>query len=280
MKLAIYAKVDLKTVNLLALLRRFRSLDDDADLCLAAWERMGGPVYQPEVDFKPAWGIEHQCRYDRSLMDVYYIPPAIPPHQSTVGELFDYFSKGVKLVDKQPDPTWEPNILPRYVDRVNLSIGPGSVEVGGGLLSYKSPVAIRCGGASRALHVKVPRDFYIPEKPLEEWRGKLSKLMFNPACISMVREGREGILFYLPECISNHYIVDVKLAEAIRGFITSGLFPIIPFDAMDDDPEKLFPKVTAKPSKEAVKKTNVIGNVEFVRRGMLREDAIVERLNF
>ena len=54
MKLAIYAKVDLKTANSLSLLRRFRALDDDADLCLAAWERLGTPTYFQSADFKGA----------------------------------------------------------------------------------------------------------------------------------------------------------------------------------------------------------------------------------
>jgi len=215
--------------------------------------------------------------------DLHYIPPAIPPSQSSIEELFSFFTKGTPIAHKLPEPSWKPSVLPARVDKVTIDIGPGLVEVGGGLLSYQHRVFVKTSGDSRVLTVRAPKDFYIPDKELETWRARLSKLTGHSLAISILRDRTQGFTFYLPSCVARQYVVDVQLADAIRGFLTSGLFPIIPFNKLGEDLEKSFPRPVRESERSIpaeVKLKRAIGNVEFVRRGMLREDNVVERLNF
>src|SRR6185312_6481334 len=67
-------------------------------------------------DFKARWGINFTK--EDAVKDVKVVPGSIPPHESEVEALFNFFTKKEPLVAKKTEPTWSPTVVPEGFEMV------------------------------------------------------------------------------------------------------------------------------------------------------------------
>src|SRR6185312_7674262 len=90
------------------LLAYYKALDDDAAIVFQALENFGIPKHKGG-DFKARWGINFTK--EDAVKDVNVVPGSIPPHESEVEALFNFFTKKEPLVAKKTEPTWSPTVV-------------------------------------------------------------------------------------------------------------------------------------------------------------------------
>lgn len=278
MKLSIYANVDYKTVNQLNILRRFRYIDDDAALCLAAMDMHGEPRFvNATKDFKMAWGLaEHRRNFN-----LYYIPATIPPAEESVRELHKYFLMGTKLTAELPEPTWKPSQLSQDIFPVTCDHKPGLVEVAGGLVSKDFKINVTQNHLPNT--VTIYHSSYGPKcekcdpKLLERLRHRLNSIGIELA-ESTTGIDRRSMIVALPISVAQRYVVNVKLADELRKIMLSGLLPIIKYEQLASGSvefPKLFEKVV-----EINRPPKLVGRVEAVTAGQGRGINGQEVVNF
>ena len=97
------------TSGLKALLRTWRSKDDDAALAYEGLLARGVPLHHGD-DFKARWGISTE----EWAVPPTIFPPSIPPARETVKELLAHFLENKQVPIRFPVASWSPTSLPSW----------------------------------------------------------------------------------------------------------------------------------------------------------------------
>jgi Phage phiEco32-like COOH.NH2 ligase-type 2 len=216
------------------LLRAYANIDDDANIALQCFIRIGWPICTG-TDFKTHWGISSYVHQEKPR-ERYYYPPIIVPSKSTSKELFNHLCTGSNLIPTvSPEITWSPWKLDKDIHKINvIPHFAGLPEIAMGLLSK----GIQCNFNLYSTP-NSPKEMVIhyPEKKINLDEHLIRQIAMKYDIPLTIKNAQVGNLcFYMPINIAKDYVVDGDRVSAIRALLfKSGCFPL----ARYEDIEKL-----------------------------------------
>ena len=224
-------------MDIFSLLYAYQNVDDDARIALQALLLRKRVAMGSDDDMKKHWGIYTGTNSNSNA----FYPPIIPASNPTKQELFLYLTKGTPMKQTVPVVTWNPNALQK--DEFVVDIQPhtsGLSEIAQGLISKFAPVYIMLSGSGQTV-VKLPKRLLGSSNAI---RAEIKKLGFPlPKVLPNNNQEENRVDIFVSRAISNNFIVDLKVVEEYKKFLTSGVLPIVKYGDYEQLSQLTLPKV-------------------------------------
>jgi Phage phiEco32-like COOH.NH2 ligase-type 2 len=250
------------------LLRTYANVDDDANIALQCFMRIGLPECS-RVDFKGNWGITIPPSIPKFDRAKFYFPPIICPSLETCQQLFNYLIKGHSIGGfPTPKATWKPFLLDDKTHKISVPPHiPGLPEIAMGLLARGIQISIATT-VSSYLEIVAPPSLNLERGLITQVAMKLGlRIVFHAASLKV-----EHLSIHIPTNIAQDYVVDTAKVDAIRSFLTKfGLFPIAKYEEIESVPLAQFFGVKKK-------EPQLLGSIVKELSGSVKDPLKVDKL--